>query len=160
MKRTSLVAVISLVALTMLGAAQDASKSLYFSGYLVEVNPAKQTFAIRSHEKVLVFTVDIHRCWITQDGSVTRRNLGWARVGDAVMGKLAMAKGQRYVEWVEFTRNPKPGKPVAGKPGFLTTPYGRIWGVPGKFAAPVDARGLEHGAMIFDDMSRKIFLVP
>jgi hypothetical protein len=159
MKHTLLVAVMSLTAFTMLW-AEDTSKSLYFSGWLTEVNPAAKTFSIRSHNKILVFTVDIRRCWITQDGSVTRRNLGWAKVGDAVMGRVSVAKGERFVKWVEFTRKPKPGKPVAGKPGFLASPYGAQWTGSDSFQTSFDARDLPQGAMIFDHMSKKIFLVP
>ena len=121
MKHTLLVAVMSLTALTMLW-AEDTSKPLYFSGWLVEVNPAAKTFAIRSHKKLLVFTVDIHRYRITQDGSVTRRSLEWAKVGDAVMGNVSLAGGERFVKWVEFTRNPKAGKPVGGGFSFWLFP--------------------------------------
>ena len=144
------------------GTARAAGKpeKLYFSGRLIELNPAKHTFTIRSGKKELVFTIEPQRCNITVDGSISERNLKFARIGDAVMGGLSLKEARPYVTWVEFTRKPQIGKPVPGRPGFILSPYLPKWPEPWHHAEAMDARQLAKGDMVLDDLSGKIFLVP
>ncbi len=135
-------------------------EKLYFSGRLIEVDAAKHTFVIRSRNKELVFAVDVGRCNITVDGSVTQRSLRFARVGDAVLGKLSLKEAKPFVSWVEFTRHPQEGKAVAGKPGYILSPYLPRWPQPGYHSEAMDARQLKSGDMVMDDGTGKIFLVP
>jgi len=93
-------------------AANDKPGELYCSGRLIELNAAKHTFAIRNGKKELVLTIEPQRCDTTVDGSMTERNLRFARIGDAVMGELSLKEAKPYVTWAEFTRKPQLGKPV------------------------------------------------
>ena len=93
-------------------AANDKPGELYFSGRLIELNAAKHTFAIRNGKKELVFTIEPQRCDTTVDGSMTERNLRFARIGDAVMGELSLKEAKPYVTGVEFARKPQLGKPL------------------------------------------------
>lgn len=108
----------------------EKPEKLYFSGRLIELDAAKHTFTLRSRNKELVFTIEPRRCETTVDGSVAEQTLKWARIGDAVIGKLSLKEARPYVSWVEFTHNPQVGKSVAGKPGFLLTPYLPKWPEP------------------------------
>lgn len=146
-------------ALTPCESAEKPEK-LYFSGRLIELDAAKHTFTVRSRNKELVFTIEPGRCDITVNGSMTERSLKWARIGDAVMGKLSLKEARPYVSWVEFTRNPQVGKPVAGKPGFLLSPYLSRWPDPRNRQEPMDARTFAKGDMVYDEISGKVFLVP
>ena len=141
-------------------AAAAKTKELYFSGLLIKVDPAKNTFIIRSIKKELVFEIDPHRCDITVNGSVTERSLKFAQPGDAVMGELSLRETKPYVTWVEFTRHPLVGRPVPNKPGFILSPYLPKWPDPTQYPEPMDARQLAHGDMVFDDTTGKVFLVP
>ena len=158
---TVLAATTLVLAIALVPAARAAEKpeELYFAGKLIELNAAKHTFTIRSKNKELVFTIDPGRCDITVDGSVSERSLRWARIGDAVMGELSLKEAKPYVTWVEFTHQPLPGRPVAGKPGFIHSPYGK-WMQPWNASEAADVRKLSHGDMVMDDDSGKIFLVP
>lgn len=140
--------------------ADKKPEKLYFSGRLIEVDAAKHTFVIRSRNKELVFAVDVGRCNITVNGSISERSLRFARVGDAVLGKLSLREANPFVRWVEFTRQPQEGKAVAGKPGYILSPYLPRWPQPGYRSEAMDARQLKSGDMVLDDVSGKIFLVP
>jgi len=157
---TFVAAILVVAFATDLDAAPEKPDDLYFSGRLIEVDPAKNTIVVRSKKKELVFTIDPHRCDITVDGSVTQRSLKFARVGDAVMGELSVKEAKPYVTWVEFTRHPLVGRPVPNKPGFILSPYLPKWPDPTQYPEPMDARQLAHGDMVFDDTTGKVFLVP
>ncbi len=141
-------------------ARAEKPEELYFSGRLIEVDPAKHTFVIRSKTKELVFAVDVGRCDITVDGSISERSLRFARVGDAVLGKLSLKEAKPFVACVEFTRHPQVGKAAAGKPGYILSPYLLRWPQRGYHAEAMDARQLKSGDMVLDDGTGKIFLVP
>jgi hypothetical protein len=141
-------------------AAPEKTKELYFSGLLIKVDPAKNTFIIRSKKKELVFAIDPHRFDITVNGSVTERSLKFAQPGDAVLGELSLRETRPYVTWVEFTRHAEIGKPVPNKPGFILSPYLPKWPEPWHHAEAMDARQFSHGDMVLDDVTGKVFLVP
>ncbi len=140
--------------------AADKPEELYFSGKLSELDPAKHTFAIRSRNKELVFTIDVGRCDVTVNGSISERSLRFAKLGDAVLGELSLKSTKPFVLWVEFTRHPQVGKAVPGKPGYIRSPYLPRWPQPGYRAEEMDARQLKSGDMVMDDGTGKIFLVP
>ena len=77
--------------------ANEKPRELYFSGRLIELDAAKPTFAIRNGKKELVFTIEPQRRDITVDGSMTERNLRFARIGDALMGELSLKEAKPYV---------------------------------------------------------------
>ena len=87
-------------------------KNSIFQGELIELDAAKHTFTVRNGNKELVFAIDPPRCDITVDGSIIRRSLKFARIGDAVMGKLSLKEAKPYVAWVEFTHKPQVGKAI------------------------------------------------
>lgn len=164
--RSKWIFILFAIALTLAGAftsataAADKPEELYFSGRLIELDAAKHTFTVRSRNKELVFTIDPSRCDITADGSIIRRSLKFARIGDAVMGELSLKEAKPYVAWVEFTHKPLVGKAVPKQPGYIFSPYLPTWPQPGYHAEAMDARHLAHGDMVYDDVSGKIFLVP
>ena len=77
--------------------ANEKPRELYFSGRLIELDAAKPTFAIRNGKKELVFTIEPQRCDITVDGSMTERNLRFARISDSVMRELSLKEAKLYV---------------------------------------------------------------
>ena len=85
------------------------------------------------------------------DGSIIRRSLKFARIGDAVMGKLSLKEAKPYVAWVEFTHKPQVGRAVPEQPGYILSPYLPKWPQPGYHAEAMDARQLAHGAMVLDE---------
>ena len=91
---------------------------------------------------------------------MTERNLRFARIGDAVMDELSLKEAKPYVTWVEFTRKPQLGKPVPKQPSFILSPYLPRWPEPWHHAEAMDTRHLAHGAMVMDELTGKIFLVP
>jgi hypothetical protein len=155
-----LIVLLALIASFSSLAVAEKLKELYFSGKLIELDAAKHTFTVRNGNKNLVFTIDPSRCDITVDGSIIRRSLKFARIGDAVMGKLSLKEAKPYVAWVEFTHKPQVGKGVAEQPGYILSPYLPTWPQPGYHAEAMDARQLAHGAMVYDQISGKVFLVP
>ena len=164
--RSKWIFILFAIALTLASAftpatvAAEKPEKLYFSGRLIELNATKHTFTVRNGNKELVFTIDPARCDITVDGSIIRRSLKFARIGDAVMGKLSLKEAKPYVAWVEFTHKPQVGKAVPEQPGYILSPYLPTWPQPGYHAEAMDARQLAHGAMVYDEISGKVFLVP
>lgn len=153
-RHTVLAVIVGLLAVINTTWAELKPKSFYFTGRLIAVDPAARTFTIQAKKRALTFSIDVHHCWITRDGSMKERTLRWAKLGDAVMCKVKLIGGKAVVEWVEFTSKPEIGVPVPGKPGFVRSPYITTSRV------PMDVRNFPHGAMVMDDVVGKIFLVP
>ena len=164
--RSKWIFILFAIALTLASAftpatvAAEKPEKLYFSGRLIELDAAKHTFTVRNGNKELVFTIDPPRCDITVDGSIIRRSLKFARIGDAVMGKLSLKEAKPYVAWVEFTHKPEVGRAVLEQPGYILSPYLPQWPQPRYHPEAMDARQLAHGAMVYDEISGKVFLVP
>lgn len=134
-------------------AAEVKPDRYYFSGWLVEMNPATRTFAVRSGRKVLQFTTDLRRTSITVDGRFSlQQSLRSARVGDAVMGRVSFKRSKPYLGWVTFTHKPAYGRKLQSKPGFVLSPY--------NLSAQFDVRKSARGDMVLDNLTEKIFLVP
>lgn len=133
-------------------AADKAPAKFYFSGWLAEVHPQARTFTVRSKNKLLQFTVERHRTNITVDGSLAQNDIKWARVGDAVMGKVSLRERRPLLAWVEFTHKPAVARHIRGRPGFVVSPYDST--------AVFDARKYASGDMVLDERSDRIFLLP
>ncbi len=88
--------------------------------------------------------------------------MGDAKVGDAVVGKLSLARPEPVVVKLFFMANPQYAIPVPNKPGFVASPYKAINVLSHMTATQksIDVRGSGRGTMVLDAATGKIFLVP
>ena len=133
-------------------------EAIYFSGWLTSLDLKTHTITVKG-KTTMVFALDLQKCTIVRNGngSTGPAQLGGLRnanVGDAVVGKLSLAGPSSVVVRLDLTANPRYGRPVPDKPGFITSPYTTA------ITAPFDVRGYPRDAMVKDPLSGKVILIP
>lgn len=147
--------------------AED-KKTVEFQGMVSGVDLAASTMTIRRGSKDYVFQINTQRCNIVKDGdhlpqpSGQPGTLGSAKIGDAVVGELAVEGDAAVVTKLYLTTKPETGVRVKDKPGFIISPYHPISPPSHTTAAQgaIDVRGYRRGSMLVDTSTGKIFLVP